>query len=146
MYNFCWRDFCSFVFYLDRRGRRSLQTNDIFLINRQNFHKIFLKLTTLPPGGRCRVYEAEGARVQIRLLKKFCFRTILHLQTDKSNPKFLNHALSLSLLLRKIQLLHYASHNVQREPCHLCATFYFWIFYMAFSTVWNGNLTVAVFI
>ena len=42
--------------------------------------------------------------MQIRLLKKFCLRTILHLQTDKSNPKFLNHALSLSLLLRKIQL------------------------------------------
>ena len=61
-------------------------------------------LKSLPPGGRCRVYEAEGARVQIRLLKKFCLRTILHLQTDKSNPKFLNHALSLSLLLRKIQL------------------------------------------
>ena len=61
-------------------------------------------LKSLPPGGRCRVYEAEGARVQIRFLKKFCLRIILHLQTDKSNPKFLNHALSLSLLLRKIQL------------------------------------------
>ncbi|MBQ2989270.1 MAG: hypothetical protein IJD59_09215, partial [Clostridia bacterium] len=41
---------------------------------------------------------------QTRLLKKFCLRTILHLQTDKFNPKFLNRALSLSLLLRKIQL------------------------------------------
>ena len=80
---------------------------------------------SLPPGGRCRVYEAEGARVQTRLLKKFCLRTILHLQTDKFNPKFLNRALSLSLLLRKIQLLHYASHNVQREPFCFCATFYF---------------------
>ena len=35
------------------------------------------------------------------------------------------YALSLSLLLRKIQLLHYASHNVQREPFQLCATIYF---------------------
>ncbi|MBQ2988397.1 MAG: hypothetical protein IJD59_04760, partial [Clostridia bacterium] len=42
--------------------------------------------------------------MQTRLLKKLCLRTILHLQTDKFNPKFLNRALSLSLLLRKIQL------------------------------------------
>ena len=42
--------------------------------------------------------------MQIRFLKKFCLRTILDLQTDKFNSKFLNHALSLSLLLCKIQL------------------------------------------
>jgi hypothetical protein len=39
-----------------------------------------------------------------KIFEKFCSRTILELQTDKSNPKFLNHALSFSLLLRKIQL------------------------------------------
>ena len=72
--------------------------------------------------------------VQIRFSKKFCLHIISELQTDKSNQKFCNHALSLTRLRRELPQ-RFAKHNVRREPFHFVQLFVFNFLYSFFDSL-----------